>query len=113
MAQKSDVIQIVRELNNKEIVMIELQGSLEHSIEKSYHDMYLGKLEVTDNDDYTLTIGNHILVGRKVEIKNPFILCSKCKKSNNENENKIKIINIIKKKIIFNLRPTPILLNNL
>ena len=101
MAQKNDIIQIVRELDNTEIVMIELQGSLEHSIEKTYHDMYLGKLEVTDNDDYTLTIGNHILVGRKVEIKNPFILCSKCKRSENEDENKIKIINIIKTKISF------------
>ena len=113
MAQKNDIIQIVRELDNKEIVMIELQGSLEHSVEKSFHDMYLGKIELTDNEDYTLTIGNHILVGKKSTLKNPFILCSKCKKSNNENENKIKILNIIKKKIIFNLRPTPILLNNL
>lgn len=45
MAQKNDVIQIVRELDNNEIILIELQGSLEHSIEKSYHDMYLGKLK--------------------------------------------------------------------
>ena len=112
MAQKNDIIQIVREIDNTEIVMIELQGSLEHSIEKSYHDMYLGKLEKTDNEDYTLTIGNHILVGKKTPIKNPFILCSKCHKSDNENENKIKILNIIKNKISFNLRPTPILLNN-
>ena len=112
MAQKSEVIQIVRELDNQEIVIIELQGSLEHSVEKSYHDMYLGKLETGDNDDYTLTIGNHILVGRKTSLKKPFILCSKCKKSDNENENKIKIVNIIKNKISFNLRPTPILLNN-
>ena len=73
MAQKNDIIQIVRELDNTEIVMIELQGSLEHSIEKTYHDMYLGKLEKTDNEDYTLTIGNHILVGKKTAIKNPYI----------------------------------------
>ena len=112
MAQKNDIIQIVREIDNTEIVMIELQGSLEHSIEKAYHDMYLGKLEKTDNEDYTLTIGNHILVGKKTPIKNPFILCSKCHKSDNENENKIKILNIIKNKISFNLRPTPILLND-
>ena len=112
MAQKSDVIQIVRKLNDKEIIIIELQGSLEHTVEKSFHDMYLGKLEEGDNDDYTLTIGNHILVGRKIALKKPFILCSKCKRSDNENENKIKIVNIIKNKISFNLRPTPILLNN-
>ena len=110
MAQKNDVIKIVREIDNKEIVMIELQGSLEHSIEKSFHDMYLGKLEKTDNEDYTLTIGNHILVGKKSAMKNPFILCSKCHKG--DNEDKIKILNIIKNKISFNLRPTPILLNN-
>ena len=112
MAQKNDVIQIVRELDNNEIILIELQGSLEHSIEKSYHDMYLGKLERGDNNDYVLTIGNHILVGKKSELKNPFILCSKCKKSEDERENKIKIVNIIKNKISFNLRPTPILFNN-
>lgn len=108
MAQKNDIIQIVREIENKEIILIELQGSLEHSIEKSYHDMYLGKLEKGDKDNYTLTIGNHILVGKKSELKNPFILCSKC----HQNDNKIKILNIIKNKISFNLRPTPILLNN-
>jgi hypothetical protein len=110
MAQKTDIIQIVREIENKEIILIELQGSLEHSIEKSFHDMYLGKLEHGDNNDYTLTIGNHILVGKKMELKNPFILCSKCHK--NEKDNKIKILNIIKNKISFNLRPTPILSNN-
>ena len=109
MAQKNDVIQIVRELDDKEIILIELQGSLEHSIEKSYHDMYLGKLEHGEKDDYTLTIGNHILVGKKAALKNPFILCSKCHK--NEKDNKIKILNIIKNKISFNLRPTPILFN--
>ena len=81
MAQKTDIIQIVREIENKEIILIELQGSLEHSIEKSFHDMYLGKLEHGDNNDYTLTIGNHILVGKKMELKNPFILCSKCHKN--------------------------------
>ena len=112
MAQKNDFIQIVRELDNKEIILIELQGSLEHSIEKSFHDMYLGKLEHGDQNDYTLKIGNHILVGKKSTLKNPFILCSKCHKNENENENKIKILNIIKTKISFNLRPTPILFNN-
>ena len=110
MAQKNDVIQIVREIDNQEIVIVELQGSLEHTVEKSYHDMYLGKLEHGDNNDYTLTIGNHILVGKKSELKHPLILCSKCHK--NEKDNKIKILNIIKNKISFNLRPTPILSNN-
>ena len=112
MAQKNDVIQIVREIDNQEIVIVELQGSLEHTVEKSYHDMYLGKLEQGDNDDYTLTIGNHILVGRKSTLKNPFLLCSKCHKGDKDNDNKIKIVNIIKNKISFNLRPTPILSNN-
>ena len=111
MAQKNDVIQIVRELDDKEIILIELQGSLEHSVEKSYHDMYLGKLERGEKDDYTLTIGNHIIVGKKSALKNPFILCSKCQKSDNENNNKVKILNIIRNKISFNLRPTPILLD--
>ena len=111
MAQKNDVIQIVKELDDKEIILVELQGSLEHSIEKSYHDMYLGKLDHGENDDYTLTIGNHILVGKKSALKNPFILCSKCHKNVNEKDNKIKILNIIKNKISFNLRPTPILFN--
>ena len=110
MAQNNDMIQIVREIDNNEIILIELQGSLEHSLEKSFHDMYLGKLENNDKDNYTLTIGNHILVGKKSALKNPFILCSKCHK--NEKENKIKILNIIKNKISFNLRPTPILINN-
>ncbi len=112
MAQKNDVIQIIRELDDKEIILIELQGSLEHSIEKSYHDMYLGRLERGEKDDYTLTIGNHIIVGKKSALKNPFILCSKCHKNDTENNNnKIKILNIIKNKISFNLRPTPILFN--
>lgn len=110
MAQNDGVIQMVRRINDKETILIELQGSLEHTLEKDFNNMYLGKFEQVDDVSYTLTIGNHILTGKRSKLKDPFLLCSKVKKnSNKEEENKIHIINVIKEKICFNLRPTPIL----
>ena len=110
MAHHQEIIRVIHETENKELVLIELQGSLDHSIEKDFYGMYLGKLE-EKNNGYILTIGNHILEGKKVTLKDPYIICSKYHKNGDDKKHfdTVKIRKIIKTKINFNLRPTPIL----
>lgn len=108
MAQPG-LIQIVRELEDEELVLLELQGNIEHSTEKVYNNLYLGKLEKVDEDNYNLYIGNHVIAGKKQKMKNPFVVCEKCKKTTANSEAKIKLKNIINSKIVFKIRPSPIL----
>jgi hypothetical protein len=51
-------------------------------------------------------IGNHQINGKKVNLKNPIMLCKKFK---DNGISKMKIVNIIKSKIYFSSRPTPII----
>ena len=39
------IIQFSYEISEKEYILIELQGSISHSTEKNFHEMYFGKLE--------------------------------------------------------------------
>lgn len=56
-----------------------------------------------------LNIGNHQISGRVVKLKHPILLC---KKPTNPNEHTITIIEVIKSKIHFTSRPTPLLNSN-
>ena len=100
------VLKVVKELNNNEYTLLELQGNIEHSSLHNFNDLHLGTLETEDNINYIFKIGNHILKGKRIELKVPFCVCKKCPK--NKGENEVKIIKIIKSKILFNLRPTPV-----
>jgi hypothetical protein len=53
-----------------------------------------------------LNIGNHQIMGKRIKLKNNIIICEKYK---DKGEIKIKIMKVIKDKILFNSRPTPIL----
>jgi hypothetical protein len=57
-----------------------------------------------------LIIGNHHIMGKKIDLKNPILICKKEKVLGGNFE--MKIEKIIKSKILFNSRPTPIIVNN-
>ena len=105
------LIQFATEIGDRHTVLIEIQGSIEHSIETKFNFMFLGKLTQVSEDSYIIGIGNHQISGKKVKLKNPFFLCHKSKRGTEDNpENKIQILQIIEYKILFNKRPTPLLM---
>ena len=53
-----------------------------------------------------LNIGNHQILGKKIKLKNNILICESIKEHGHI---KIKVHKIIKEKILFNSRPTPIL----
>jgi hypothetical protein len=107
VSEKPKIIQITRKFENDETILIEFQGDIIHSIENQYNLMYLGKLIKQNEDNYIFNIGNHQIIGKKVKLKNPFLLCHKLNKQLNSNT--IEILTIIEYKIIFNTRPIPML----
>ena len=48
-------------------------------------------------------------MGKRINLKNNILVCEKIK---DEGQVKIRIMKIIKEKILFNSRPTPILMSN-
>lgn len=99
------VINFCQTIEDRHTVLIEIQANIEHTIEKKFNFMYLGKLTKTGDTSYNLSIGNHVIAGKLVKLKNPFILCLKSKKE----DNTIRIVQLIETKIQFSNRPTPLL----
>ena len=104
---KPKIIQFTRKFENNETILIEFQGDIIHSIENQYNLMYLGKLIKQDEDNYIFNIGNHQIIGKKIKLKNPFLLCQKVNKELKLDT--IQILTIIEYKIMFNTRPIPML----
>jgi hypothetical protein len=55
-----------------------------------------------------LNIGNHQILGKRVALKNSMLICGKYK---DQGQLKIKVFKVLKHKIVFTSRPTPILTN--
>ena len=112
MSGEYSVIQFARQIGDRHTLLIEIQGSIQHSIEKKFNYMFLWKLTKLSEDSYMLNIGNHQIIGKKTKLKNPFLLCHKCKRENEgvDNKDKIQIMQVIEYKILFNSRPTPLLM---
>jgi hypothetical protein len=110
--KKYSIIQFVKNFKENEFFLIEIQGEIIHSIESNFNLMYLGKLINKDDKNYVFNIGNHQLIGKKIKLKNPILLCKKGIKNPNNNNN-ISILKIIEYKILFNTRPIPMLNENL
>uniref|UniRef100_A0A0N4UEV5 Ctf8 n=1 Tax=Dracunculus medinensis TaxID=318479 RepID=A0A0N4UEV5_DRAME len=86
----------------KEWTMIELQGSLESSSELSGQTIGILTWEI---DKAYFLIGHHILEGKLTKLEKPFIVLSK-----NEQTYCNNITAIIRKKILFRMRPKPVVL---
>lgn len=91
--------------------LIEIQGEILHTSEESYEGMDFGKLIKKDNGAYSLLVGNHILEGKLIKLKNPHILLRKIKDNNNPESTTqyIEVKDIFYEKILFSSRPTPLL----
>ncbi|XP_014243214.1 chromosome transmission fidelity protein 8 homolog [Cimex lectularius] len=90
--------------------IIELQGELESRINKSMLDQFVGDLHfsVQNNAVPVLIIGHHILYGRCVNMEKPYAVLEK-RRANDSTEYTVKAV--VKKKIVFKIRPKPIIAN--
>lgn len=53
-----------------------------------------------------MNIGNHQITGKRIPLKNHILVCEKI---NDKGVRSLRVSKIIKEKILFNSRPTPIL----
>jgi hypothetical protein len=87
------------------LFLVEIQGK----IELLSTDLRLGELGFEDNEP-RLMIGNHIIQGKRVVLKNPILVVEKGE------SDKGKVLNcrrIIREKLLFNSRPEHIIDRNL
>lgn len=71
--------------------MLELQGKIEIYDYKTP----LGELELNDDGNAKLYIGNHCLKGKQVKLKKPFVMFDK----------DFRVQSVIRQKILFDSRP--------
>ena len=89
-------------------LIIELQGELEFNSEIC-DSLYVGKFNyIKDKDQATFTIGDHMLVGKLVKLKNPFGIF---KKVHNGGETKYELAGVVKEKYLFQQRPKQLIEN--
>eukprot|EP01095_Lingulamoeba_sp_RSL-Kostka_P002165 TRINITY_DN13055_c0_g1_i1.p1 TRINITY_DN13055_c0_g1~~TRINITY_DN13055_c0_g1_i1.p1 ORF type:complete len:122 (+),score=30.05 TRINITY_DN13055_c0_g1_i1:53-418(+) len=103
--------------HTQEWVLLELQGILESNNNDEYLDKHmLGDFSINNKGDPTLTIGNHLLTGKIIQLEKPFALLEKTKESLDDKEDDVtkvktsyEVVTIIYKKILFKDRPKPII----
>ena len=106
-------IPVYIDLDTNEKHLVEIQGSLAHTVESKYEYLHLGRIEKLSNENYTLYVGNHQISGKLIKLKNPIVHCEKVKENDMDNNtststsNKIIIKDVFKSKIYFNGRPAP------
>ncbi|KAH9995677.1 Ctf8-domain-containing protein [Russula compacta] len=96
-------------LGSSEFVLLELQGQLEVSGTK--HGQLVGRLTIDDDGDKpTLRIGHHLLEGKIVSLPKPLALLQRVYGNSTPvaATTSYVIRTLIRKKIVFSKRPTPI-----
>ncbi|KAK9508366.1 hypothetical protein O3M35_005948 [Rhynocoris fuscipes] len=93
--------------------IIELQGDLRSRVNGSLESQFVGDLHFgyQSNGVPILIIGHHILYGKSVTMDKPFAIMEKvCKEDSSEERNTEYIIKaLVKKKLLFKIRPKPII----
>lgn len=87
---------------------MEFQGEFGHSDTAEYDSLQLGLLkESTVKGTYDMQVGNHLLKGKIVDLPKPLIMTEKLF---NEESNEMSYVvrAVIKKKLLFASRPTPL-----
>jgi chromosome transmission fidelity protein 8 len=87
---------------------MELQGEFGHSDTAEYDSLQLGLLkESAVKGTYDMQVGNHLLKGKIVDLPKPLIMTEKLF---NEESNEMSYVvrAVIKKKLLFASRPTPL-----
>ena len=86
--------------------MFEFQGDFEHSETAQFDSLNLGLLkESSTKGMYDLQVGNHLLKGKMVDLPKPLILTEKII---HESEIIYHVRAVIKRKLLFASRPTPL-----
>ncbi|XP_034250015.1 chromosome transmission fidelity protein 8 homolog [Thrips palmi] len=102
--------------------IVELQGDIVSQSGNDLHGQFIGDLHYTKQGTPIFIIGHHILTGKEVSLEKPFavlerkrgILPQCCEEDNPEKSEfrtEYQIRAIIKKKLIFKVRPKPIISN--
>lgn len=87
--------------------MLEFQGDFEHSDTPEFDGLTLGQMKEATKGNYELLIGNHLLRGKISDLPKPLIMTEKIiDRENAQIIHKVKAI--IKRKILFQGRPTPL-----
>ena len=87
---------------------MEFQGEFGHSDTAEYDSLQLGLLkESTVKSTYDMQVGNHLLKGKIIDLPKPLIMTEKLF---NEESNEMSYVvrAVIKKKLLFASRPTPL-----
>eukprot|EP00039_Didymoeca_costata_P028298 m.20597 g.20597 ORF g.20597 m.20597 type:complete len:114 (+) comp6893_c0_seq1:142-483(+) len=82
--------------------VIELQGVIESRDKDPFDGGQLGNLKILEDGTPQLTIGHHQLKGQYVKLKKPFAVLKRQKANGSTS---FDILNVIKKKIVFQTRP--------
>ncbi|KAG8869782.1 hypothetical protein FRC20_000853 [Serendipita sp. 405] len=94
-------------IGSNELVLLEFQGSIE--TEGDYTGEIIGNLDMTIESKPTLRIGHHLLEGKIASLPKPLAVMRRTDStSDSETPYSFDIVAIIRKKIIFSKRPTPI-----
>ncbi|CDW72440.1 UNKNOWN [Stylonychia lemnae] len=90
-----------------ELVILEFQGDFEHSNSSQYDDLNLGSMRELQGGNYELQVGNHMIKGKLTDLPKALLFTEKVfDEFNQQMEYRIKAI--IKKKVVFSSRPTPL-----
>lgn len=104
---------MIKIINNKDDIskktLIEIQGEILHTSEDTYENMNLGDLiENKEKGTFSFYIGNHILEGKRIKLKNPLLLFKKERKTEEDVEKEVFLTEIFYEKIVFQSRPMPV-----
>ncbi|CAG7855143.1 SubName: Full=Uncharacterized protein {ECO:0000313/EMBL:CCA68902.1} [Serendipita indica DSM 11827] len=104
----------VASIGFNELVLLELQGSIE--IEGDYAGETIGMLDMSieaclTSSKPTLRIGHHLLEGKLTGLPKPLAVLKSNKTAEPDNEVSFDIVSIIRKKIVFSKRPSPVMDN--
>lgn len=90
----------------EEYGIVELQGDLRSHSESQFEGKFIGDLHYTKDGQPILIIGHHLLYGKEVKMEKPLAFLEKRKDDQNRTEYLIR--GVIKRKVIFRVRPKPI-----
>jgi hypothetical protein len=85
---------------------MEFQGDFEYSEDGDVNDLDLGMLKDLGKGNYELQVGNHSIKGKITDLAKPLLMTEKVSLTDGNVNFMIKAI--IRKKVIFSTRPTPL-----